>query len=116
MAQLGGALTATPVLYRDSLTRPERLDYLEAVNCLWDMPTRNPAFSAAQNFFDDFVAVHLNQTNFIHQTASFLTWHRYFIWVWEDTLRTECGYKGALPVSRVFASRVRPALLRGRAH
>lgn len=66
------------------------------------MPTRNPEFSAAQNFYDDFVAVHLNQTNFIHQTANFLTWHRYFVWVWEDTLRTECGYKGALPVSRVL--------------
>ena len=80
------------------------------------MPTRNPAFSAAQNFFDDFVAVHLNQTNFIHQTANFLTWHRYFVWVWEDTLRTECGYKGVLPVSCLCSPHglSRPSLLKPR--
>ena len=97
--------------HRDSLTGPERLDYLGAVSCLWDMPTRNAEFSAAQNFF---VAVHLNQTNFIHQTANFLTWHRYFVWVWEDTLRTECGYKGALPVSRVLHPGVLPVHLGSR--
>ncbi|KAL2756900.1 hypothetical protein ACRALDRAFT_2072523, partial [Sodiomyces alcalophilus JCM 7366] len=61
------------------------------------LPTRAPEFSAAQNFFDDFVAIHLNLTDFIHGTGNFLTWHRYIIYLWEESLRNDCGYKGALP-------------------
>lgn len=40
----------------------------------------------------------MNQTNFIHGTANFLMWHRYFIWLWEQKLRNQCGYTGYLPV------------------
>ena len=29
--------------------------------------------------------------------GSFLTWHRYFTWAYEQALRNECGYKGAQP-------------------
>jgi len=29
--------------------------------------------------------------------GNFLSWHRYFMWAWEQTLRNECGYKGYLP-------------------
>ncbi|EDU42342.1 conserved hypothetical protein [Pyrenophora tritici-repentis Pt-1C-BFP] len=32
----------------------------------------------------------------IHK-GNFLSWHRYFMWAWEQTLRNECGYKGYLP-------------------
>jgi len=39
----------------------------------------------------------MNQTNFIHGTANFLTWHRYLIHIWEQKLRTQCGYRGYLP-------------------
>jgi tyrosinase len=48
------------------------------------------------------VAVHLNQTLVIHQTGNFLTWHRYYIHVYEQKLQ-QCGYNGkrALPKSRV---------------
>jgi hypothetical protein len=65
---------------------------------LWALPSVDPAFSAAQNHFDDYVAVHMNLTNFIHGTANFLTWHRYLIYLWEQKLRTQCGYQGYLPV------------------
>ena len=40
----------------------------------------------------------MNQTNIIHGTANFLTWHRYLVWLWEQKLRNSCGYKGYLPV------------------
>ena len=29
--------------------------------------------------------------------GNFLSWHRYFMLAWEQTLRNECGYKGYLP-------------------
>ncbi|KAK2729083.1 FAD binding domain-containing protein [Colletotrichum kahawae] len=51
----------------------------------------------ARNRYDDFVAVHINQTTTIHGTGNFLTWHRYFTWAYEEALRNECGYEGAQP-------------------
>lgn len=30
-------------------------------------------------------------------TANFLSWHRYYIWLYEKALREECGYKGYQP-------------------
>ncbi|KAK4154903.1 hypothetical protein C8A00DRAFT_42372 [Chaetomidium leptoderma] len=90
-----GPLLLFHSLFHDTLTMT--LDYIRAVKCLWTSPSVDPAFSAAQNHFDDYVAVHMNQTNFIHGTANFLTWHRYLIYIWEQNLRTQCGYKGYLP-------------------
>lgn len=83
---------------RETLSKKERKEYIEAVKCLWASPSVDPEFSAAQNHFDDYVAVHMNQTNTIHGTANFLPWHRYLIYLWEQKLRTQCGYNGYLPV------------------
>ena len=32
-----------------------------------------------------------------HGAAAFLPWHRYFIHIYEQTLRARCGYDGLLP-------------------
>jgi tyrosinase len=32
-----------------------------------------------------------------HFSGTFLGWHRYYIWVYEQVLRTECGYQGPIP-------------------
>jgi tyrosinase len=79
------------------MSKCERKDYIKAVKCLWELPPVDTEFSAAQNYFDEFVAIHANLTDFVHGTANFFTWHRYLIALWEDTLRDQCGYKGALP-------------------
>lgn len=52
----------------------------------------------AKSHYDDFVAVHIQQTLTIHVTANFLSWHRYYIHEYEKALRNDCGYNGALPV------------------
>jgi tyrosinase len=88
------------------MSKGEKKDYIRAVKCLWTSPSIDPTFSAAQNHFDDYVAVHMSQTNLIHGTANFLTWHRYLIYIWEQTLRSQCGYKGHLPVGSISAARV----------
>lgn len=89
------------LVYRGSLTNSERLDYIDAVKCLQATPARTPASvaSGAKTRFDDFVATHINQTLTIHYTGSFLSWHRYFVWLYEQALKEECGYKGISPVS-----------------
>ncbi|KAK0384155.1 hypothetical protein NLU13_8244 [Sarocladium strictum] len=81
----------------EHMSRCERKQYIKAVKCLWTLPAVDTDFSAAQNYYDEFVAIHANLTDLIHGTANFFTWHRYLIHLWEETLRDECGYRGALP-------------------
>ena len=51
----------------------------------------------ARTHFDDFVATHLMQSGKIHFSGLFFHWHRYYTWLYEKTLRDECGYKGTQP-------------------
>ncbi|KAJ0122034.1 fad binding domain-containing protein [Diaporthe amygdali] len=82
-----------------ALTPEEKKDYIGAVQCLLTLPSKSdPAFApGARNRYDDFVAVHINQTLSIHGTGNFLTWHRYMTWAYETALREECGYQGYQP-------------------
>ncbi|KAB5578897.1 hypothetical protein GE09DRAFT_563609 [Coniochaeta sp. 2T2.1] len=81
------------------LSANERKAYTKAVQCLQSKPPRTPASVApgAKSRFDDFIVTHIQQTLNIHYTANFLTWHRYFIWAYEEALRNECGYTGTQP-------------------
>ncbi|EJT80830.1 hypothetical protein GGTG_00824 [Gaeumannomyces tritici R3-111a-1] len=89
----------------EALTKDERRDYTRAVKCLMSKPSQaDPAFApGARTRYDDFVAVHINHTDFIHASGYFLTWHRYFVWAYEKALRDECGYKGYQPYWNWFA-------------
>ncbi|KAL2120474.1 hypothetical protein VTJ04DRAFT_4501 [Mycothermus thermophilus] len=82
-----------------TLTNEEKKAYTSAINCIHSKPSRyDPAVvPGALNRYDDFVAVHVIQTRFIHATANFLHWHRYFIWLFEEALKEECGYDGPFP-------------------
>lgn len=64
-------------------------------------PPKYPAslVPGGRSRFDDFLAVHINQTLIIHSTGNFLAWHRYYTWLYEEALQKECGYKGTQPVS-----------------
>jgi len=48
------------------------------------------------SLYDDFPWLHSQIRGFIHDTAAFLSWHRYFIHVYESALRDQCGYTGHL--------------------
>jgi tyrosinase len=86
--------------HRERMAKAERKGYIRAVQCLQTLPSKSdPAWApAAKSRYDDFVAVHVNQTMFIHGNGLFLTWHRYFVWAYEQALRDECGYNGYQPV------------------
>ncbi|KAL0944828.1 FAD-binding domain-containing protein [Colletotrichum truncatum] len=90
----------------EAFSKQERKDYISAVQCMLTSPSKSdPAFApGARNRYDDFVAVHINQTLSIHGTGNFLTWHRYFVWAYEEALRNECGYKGAQPQTLLHPS------------
>lgn len=82
----------------DSLLPRQKRAYIGAVQCLLGKPSISRHLApGALNRYDDFVATHINQTRFIHGTGSFLSWHRYFTWTYEQALRTECGYREPLP-------------------
>jgi tyrosinase len=82
-----------------SLSKPERKAYTDAVLCLQKKTAKTPAslIPGAKSRFDDWVGTHINQTMTIHYTGTFLGWHRYFTWQYEQALRNECGYKGYQP-------------------
>jgi hypothetical protein len=87
------------------MSKPDRKAYIKAVQCLRALPAKSDQSwaPAAKTRFDDFVAIHVNQTMYIHGNGLFLTWHRYYVWAYEQALRNECGYKGYQPVG--FARR-----------
>ncbi|RGP60415.1 tyrosinase [Fusarium longipes] len=83
----------------NTLSKKDKKSYIDAVKCLQSKPAKGPeSFAAgAKTRFDDWVSVHLNSTSNIHYTGNFLSWHRYFTWLYEEALRNECGYKGTQP-------------------
>ena len=83
----------------DDLSQNERANYIQAVHCLYSLPSRTPLNLApgVRNWVDDYVYTHIDVTNFIHISGLFLPWHRQFIWSYERDLRDKCGYEGYLP-------------------
>lgn len=82
-----------------SLTKAERREYIDAVLCMQQIPSIIPEgeVPGAKTRFDDFASTHINQTLGIHLDGVFLSWHRNFVWLWEQALREECGYTGYQP-------------------
>ena len=94
--------SADKIVFRrawDDLSNAERADYLAAAQCMYTLPARTPRSIApgVRNRVDDYLYLHINQSNFIHFSALLLPWHRQFLWAWEQDLREQCGYKGGLP-------------------
>jgi tyrosinase len=104
--------------HRSTFTTREKKDYIKAVQCMAKLPskTSKDTCPGCRNRYDDFVATHIQQSFVIHGTGNFLTWHRYFTWAYEQTLRKECGYKGNQPYysySRWYKDPTKSPLLDG---
>lgn len=86
-------------LARGDMLPVERANYTKAVLCLQGQPSQlDPAvYPGAKSRYDDFVAVHINMTMKIHLNAVFLSWHRNFVYLYEQALVNECGYTGTAP-------------------
>ncbi|RMZ89830.1 hypothetical protein DV736_g2958, partial [Chaetothyriales sp. CBS 134916] len=82
-----------------SMQPQERKAYTDAVKCLMTKPSQldQTLYPAATNRFLDYAVIHVNRTREVHLSGFFLTWHRYFLWLYEHDLETQCGYTGAFP-------------------
>ena len=83
---------------RGALSEAQRKSYTDAVLCLQSKPSllNSTEVPGAKNHYDDFLAVHINQTQVIHMSGFFLPWHRVFVRLYEQALN-ECGYTGTQP-------------------
>ncbi|KAF1845022.1 Di-copper centre-containing protein [Cucurbitaria berberidis CBS 394.84] len=80
----------------DSCSDNERQAFINGIKCLM---SRGPSgqFSQSKSRYEDLVALHQTLTPNVHGNDKFLLWHRYYTWTFEDMMRTECGFNGALP-------------------
>ncbi|KAI0405660.1 putative tyrosinase [Xylaria palmicola] len=84
-----------PALRREwrALSSLERLEYLRAVECLSTIPSN----VCNGTLHDKFAFIHRKIGDYSHEAAPFLPWHRYFIHIYEETLKQRCQYEGTLP-------------------
>ncbi|KAI1866490.1 hypothetical protein JX265_007791 [Neoarthrinium moseri] len=76
----------------------ERLKFITAIKCLQGKPGKTAGlYSGVKSLYDDFQALHISQTDYIHWVGHFLPWHRYFLWLFEQELRESCNYNEAVP-------------------
>ncbi|KFZ01651.1 hypothetical protein V501_09890 [Pseudogymnoascus sp. VKM F-4519 (FW-2642)] len=95
------AATCTRPLQRKewrTLRASEKQAYIKAVGCMQTKPgLLGDLYPGVRSRFDDFLGLHINQTDFIHFVGFFQPWHRLFVATYEASLRSECGYTGAQP-------------------
>ncbi|KAJ7691048.1 Di-copper centre-containing protein [Mycena rosella] len=93
-----------------ALTKTERVEWIDAVKCLAQLPhdenltptvnrsiSNIVALNASGSYYDDFVYMHMDLNTRIHFTGLFLPWHRWYVAVYENALKTKCGFRGASP-------------------
>lgn len=76
-----------------SLSPSDQSHYISSVRCLLDQPS---ALQANWSSYGDFPFIHSRVGWYTHHAAPFLPWHRYFLHIYETTLRTQCGFAGDL--------------------
>ncbi|KAF2013058.1 Di-copper centre-containing protein [Aaosphaeria arxii CBS 175.79] len=79
-----------------SLDDNSKQNFVNSVKCLLSRPASGQ-FGQARNRYEDLVALHQQLKNNVHENRKFLLWHRYFLWTFEQLLRSECGFTADLP-------------------
>jgi tyrosinase len=79
-----------------NLTSAEQIAYLDAEICLMNLPAQT-GLAAVTSRYSDLEALHQNLTTIIHDVGQFLPWHRYFVHVHHEILKTQCNYGGPVP-------------------
>ncbi|GFP57656.1 hypothetical protein ACSS6W_009960 [Trichoderma asperelloides] len=95
-----GSACTSPAVRKEwrELTSNEKAEYLRAAVCLRKLPKEKYAdIDAVTTRMDDLVYTHFALNTEIHFVANFLPWHRWYVQLHEDLLRTECGFTGTQP-------------------
>ncbi|KAJ4418347.1 hypothetical protein N0V82_005628 [Gnomoniopsis sp. IMI 355080] len=80
-----------------SYSSSDRQAYVNAIACLANLPSAGRAFSPSTSRYEDFVRTHQKMTPTVHGNGIFILWHRYFVYTFEQALRTQCGFTRSLP-------------------
>ncbi|KAK8055239.1 hypothetical protein PG993_000466 [Apiospora rasikravindrae] len=91
---------AEPVVRKEwrALSSEQQQSYIDAVKCMQSTSGKTAElYSGVKSLYDDFQALHISQTDNIHWVGFFLPWHRYFLWLYEQELKTACKYTGGIP-------------------
>lgn len=77
----------------------DRKAFTDAINCLRSKPSNldQKKYPAAINRYFDWAVLHVEQTPYVHLSGYFLAWHRMYIHLFQQDLKQQCGYKGAMP-------------------
>jgi tyrosinase len=81
----------------DSYPDSSKQNFVDSIKCLMGRAPTTGRFPAAKSRYEELVALHQTLTPNVHGNRKFLLWHRYYTWVFEDVLRTECGLAQAMP-------------------
>lgn len=95
-----GSACTSPAVRKEwrELTSNEKAEYLRAAVCLRKLPKEKYAdIDVVTTRMDDLVYTHFTLNTEIHFVANFLPWHRWYVQLHEDLLRTECGFTGTQP-------------------
>jgi tyrosinase len=88
---------------RADLSETQRQEYVAAVKCLMKLPPKSDKsrFPGALSRYDDFVAYHMTHAMQLHDNMHLFGAHKYYVWLFEEALRNECGYTGYQPVCSI---------------
>ncbi|KXH43499.1 hypothetical protein CSAL01_12853 [Colletotrichum salicis] len=87
-----------------TLTQGEKSDWVGAVKCLGSIRHQRLSFTPEQkvlegmrSLYDDFSYSHAAVEHSAHRNVYFLPWHRWFLYLFDTSLRQNCGYSGPTP-------------------
>lgn len=100
----------------DSTSDANKQAFVDSIKCLMGKAPSGQ-FAGSRSRYEDLVSLHQGLTPNVHGNNKFLLWHRYYLWTFEDVLRTECGlsvpmpwfdetrYSGRFAQSSIFSSK-----------
>jgi tyrosinase len=103
---------SNPVVRQEwrALSTDEKAEWIRAVDCLNQQPhdpaltpsvdpsvSLIPPVNASSSYYDDITYLHMDLNTRIHWTGHFLPWHRWYIHVFEKSLKEKCGFTGVSP-------------------
>jgi len=77
-----------------TMTTTERDNYVGAMRCLQTKVKPVGIWSGAKSIWDELVWVHNQLKPQIHEVDLFLPWHRYYMFILSELMRTKCGFTG----------------------
>lgn len=90
-----GCASPTAVLEWRQLNPLQQQALTDANLCLMLQPPR-AGLPGAESLWDELVVIHQQMASTVHGTGNFLAWHRQFLYVYEQQLRTACGFTGPM--------------------